>query len=178
MRVCVCPCIFRQRKRVKIPWIIYKAMRCAGERLLSKSFSSCTMRMPFPPPPASTIHTTLATSWNRRTIQCKITQKNIKKSHFLLHFAKPRPPCGAWPSPKSQVPCHINQLSRSPPSEALIITGKPMFWIASLACSTVLTVPLRKMSCNFLAKQFSTCRVESNQVETIKSLHIYIYIYT
>lgn len=51
-----------------------------------------------------------------------------------------------------------------------------MFWIASLACSTVLTVPLRKMSCNFLGKQFSTCRVESVQVETIESLYIYIYI--
>ena len=52
-----------------------------------------------------------------------------------------------------------------------------MFWIASLACSTVLTVPLRKMSCNFLGKQFSTCRVESVQVETIKSLYIHINIY-
>mmetsp|Transcript_33651 Transcript_33651/g.68851 ORF Transcript_33651/g.68851 Transcript_33651/m.68851 type:complete len:210 (-) Transcript_33651:643-1272(-) len=55
---------------------------CTWMKLLSKSFSSCTILIPFPPPP----------------------------------------------------------------SEALIITGNPMLLIASLACSTVLTVPFRKMS--------------------------------
>ena len=42
-----------------------------------------------------------------------------------------------------------------------------MFWIASLACSTVLTVPLRKMSCNFLGSSF--LHAEMNQFKLKQS---------
>lgn len=91
--------------------------------------------------------------------------RSPSKPNKMLRFWTPKG-CSPSPSPlaPSESPCHLHlkgarKIPRhgqtgmsfrhsAPPSEALIITGKPMDSLFSFACSTVLTVPSRKMSCN------------------------------
>ena len=69
---------------------------------------------------------------------------------LLLHH--PNPLATSTSKEPRKIPRHgqtgMSFRHSAPPSEALIITGKPMDSLFSFACSTVLTVPWRKMSCN------------------------------